>query len=74
MRGLVWEDLGDLTGEEVVTEEKTVGRFTSLVTTPTRRFGLAVLRREVLPGTALVAGGRTATVVALPFTPEPTAA
>ena len=74
LRGLAWEDLGDLHSELVVAAEKEVGRFTSLIVTPTRRFGLAVLRREVLPGLAVTAGGRPATVVSLPFTPDPLAA
>lgn len=74
LRGLAWEDMGELYSESVVAAEKEVGRFTSLIVTPTRRFGLAVLRREVLPGLAVTAGGQPATVVSLPFTPDPLAA
>lgn len=74
LRGLVWDDLGELRSEGVEAEGKEVGRFTSLIVTPTRRFGLAVLRREVLPGAAVLAGGQPATVVALPFSPFPLAA
>lgn len=74
LRGLAWEDIGELYSTSVVAAEKEVGQFTSLIVTPTRRFGLAVLRREVLPGLAVTAGGRPATVVSLPFTPDPLAA
>lgn len=74
LRGLVWEGLDDLISEQVVAGDKEVGRYTSLVVTPTRRFGLAVLRREVLPGMAVTAGGQPATVVALPMSPDPLAA
>ncbi|MDZ4674172.1 MAG: hypothetical protein SGI84_06935 [Gemmatimonadota bacterium] len=74
LRGLVWDDLSALTSEAVIAAGKEVGQFTSLVVTPTRRFGLAVLRREILPGQPVMAGGQAATVVALPLSPDPLAA
>ena len=74
LRGLLWKGVEELHSEVVEAADKEVGRFTSLVVTPTRRFGLAVLRREVLPGLAVTAGGQPATVVSLPFSPDPRAA
>ncbi len=58
----------------VMEEERDVGRVTSVAWLPDgggsvlgRWIGLAVLRREVLPGVLVRAAGREARVVALPF-------
>jgi len=58
----------------VVHRDKDVGRVTSVVWVPDggtspggRWIGLGMLRREVVPGDMVRAGGTDARVVALPF-------
>jgi hypothetical protein len=51
----------------VVAREKEVGTVRSTLTVDGRTLGLALMRREVEPGSEVVAGGRGATVVTLPF-------
>jgi hypothetical protein len=51
----------------VLAGEKEVGTVRSTLTVDGRTLGLAVVRREVEPGTEVIAGGRGAKVVRLPF-------
>jgi tRNA-modifying protein YgfZ len=67
LRGLSWRQPGSPNGRSVVAREKEVGRVGSTLTVNGRTLGLALVRREVEPGAEVVAGGRGATVVALPF-------
>lgn len=70
LRGLDWDSTEPLAGTAVTTEDRAVGEIGSVVETPHRRIGLAVLRREVEPGTPVTAGGRPAVVALLPFPAE----
>jgi folate-binding protein YgfZ len=55
----------------VTVEDQDVGRVTTVVALPSGRWiGLAVVRREVAPGTVVQAGGVEAELAALPFPPE----
>jgi folate-binding protein YgfZ len=67
LRGLRWPEAEPLDGRAVVHGEKDVGSVRSTLTLEDRMLGLGLLRREVGPGETVVAGGRRATVVALPF-------
>jgi folate-binding protein YgfZ len=67
LRGLAWREPGAPSGRAVVAREKEVGTVRSTLTVDGRTFGLALVRREVEPGTEVVAGGRGARVVRLPF-------
>jgi len=67
LRGVYWEDAGALETRTVVAEGREVGTVRSTLTLEDRALGLAVLRREVSPGDEVVAGGRPALVVGLPF-------
>src|SRR6185369_578836 len=67
LRGLRWSEAEPLDGRAVVHGEKDVGSVRSTLTLEDRRLGLGLLRREVGPGETVVAGGRRATVVTLPF-------
>jgi tRNA-modifying protein YgfZ len=67
LRGLRWRDAEPIDGRSVRYGEKEVGSVRSTLAVEDRMLGLGVLRREVEPGQAVVAGGRRATVVALPF-------
>ena len=68
LRGLRWPDAPSRsTAASVVHGEKDVGSVRSTLTLEDRVLGLGLLRREVGPGETVVAGGRRATVVALPF-------
>jgi tRNA-modifying protein YgfZ len=67
MRGLRWTATEPLEGRTIVYGEKEVGSVRSTLTLEDRVLGLGVLRREVEPGETVTAGGRRATVVALPF-------
>jgi folate-binding protein YgfZ len=67
LRGLRWSDAEPLEGRAVVHGERDVGSVRSTLTLEDRVLGLGLLRREVSPGETVVAGGRRATVVALPF-------
>jgi tRNA-modifying protein YgfZ len=70
LRGLRWADTEPLDGRAVLYGEKDVGSVRSTLTLEDRALGLSMLRREVGPGETVVAGGRRATVVALPFGAE----
>jgi folate-binding protein YgfZ len=67
LRGLAWRAPGAPSGRTVVAREKQVGTVRSTLTFDGRTLGLALVRREVEPGSEVVAGGRDATVVMLPF-------
>jgi tRNA-modifying protein YgfZ len=67
LRGIAWREPGVPDGRSVVAGEKEVGTVRSTLTVDGRRVGLALVRREVEPGADVVAGGRGATVVRLPF-------
>jgi tRNA-modifying protein YgfZ len=70
LRGLAWREAGAPEGRSVVAGEKEVGTVRSTLTVDGRRLGLAIMRREVAPGAEVVAGGRGAKVVRLPFEGE----
>jgi len=73
LRGLVWDDV--VPGEakdrsedaKVLLGEKEVGSVRSVLSLPTGRIGLALIRREVETGQVVTASGLPATVVSLPF-------
>jgi tRNA-modifying protein YgfZ len=67
LRGLAWREPGAPEGRSVVAGEKEVGTVRSTLTVDRRTLGLAIMRREVEPGAEVVAGGRGAKVVRLPF-------
>ena len=67
LRGLAWREPGAPDGRGVLAGEKEVGTVRSTLTVDGRTLGLAIVRREVEPGTDVVAGGREARVVRLPF-------
>lgn len=67
LRGVVWNDGEAPVDARIVQGEKEVGSVRSILSLPTRRLGLALIRREVETGSAVLAGGVPATVVALPF-------
>jgi folate-binding protein YgfZ len=67
LKGVYWEDPGALEGRAVTAGGREVGTVRSTLTLEDRALGLAVIRREVVPGDAVVAGGRRAMVVGLPF-------
>jgi folate-binding protein YgfZ len=54
---------------KVTLGEKEVGSVRSILSLPTARLALALVRREVETGQVVTAGGVAATVVALPFQP-----
>jgi folate-binding protein YgfZ len=70
LRGLVWESAEPLTDTTIVAGGKSVGTVRSTLVLEDRIIGLAPIRREVEPGAEVTAGGRAATVVALPFASE----
>jgi folate-binding protein YgfZ len=67
LRGLAWREPGAPNDRSVLAREKEVGTVRSTLTVDGRTLGLALVRREVEPGSQVVAGGRGARVVALPF-------
>jgi tRNA-modifying protein YgfZ len=67
LRGLRWTDSDPLDGRAIVYGEKEVGSVRSTLALEDRVLGLGVVRREVENGETVTAGGRNATVVALPF-------
>ncbi len=68
LRGLVWEGTPLLEDELVRgVDGKEVGRVSSVLDLDGMSLGLAVIRREVLPGATITAGNRAARVVSLPF-------
>jgi folate-binding protein YgfZ len=67
LRGLEWEDAAPLAGDGIEGAGRPAGTIRSTLLVGGRRVGLAPIRREVATGDAVVAGGRPARVVALPF-------
>jgi folate-binding protein YgfZ len=72
LRGLWWRgdepELANGNGSRtVLSGEREIGSVRSRLTVDGRAIGLAVIRREVDPGAVVIAGGKRATVVALPF-------
>jgi hypothetical protein len=62
-----WDEPGALESRTVVAEGREVGTVRSTIRLEDRALGLALLRREVSPGDEVMAGGRRALVVGLPF-------
>src|SRR5262249_44835766 len=68
LRGVVWPVGTQPAGGPVVDQEgKAVGEISSVLSLPDRSVGLALIRREVTPGSDVIAAERPATVVSLPF-------
>ena len=67
LRGLEWEDALPLNGRAIEGMGREAGTVRSTLIVGGRRLGLAPIRREVATGDLVVAGGRPARVVALPF-------
>ena len=68
LRGLVWA--GDAPADRtIMAGEKEVGRLRTVLVVEDRGYGLALLRREVEPGSEVIAGGRPARVLGLPLAP-----
>jgi folate-binding protein YgfZ len=71
LRGLLWHGSAGLAGEALLDlEGKDVGEIRSVLALPDRLLGLALIRREVVTGSRISAGGREAEIVALPFDPS----
>lgn len=71
LRGLLWDAGPVPEGDEVESAERgEVGTIRSVLSVGARHLGLAVIRREVVPGATVTAGGRPAVVAALPFGPD----
>ncbi len=69
LQGLVWDDPAPLESDVVTatdTSAKVLGRVTSSVVVDQHRVGLGVIRREVVEGAAVRAGGVGAKVKGLP--------
>ena len=73
VRGLDWSDLQPLDGAEIH-GDRLLGEVHSVLVLPDRRIGLGTVRREADVGDAVLAGGREATIVPLPFDPPVQAA
>ena len=67
LRGLVWGEGAVPQSRAIVADGREVGTVRSTLTLEDRSVGLAMLRREIEPGEDVVAGGRQAVVVRLPF-------
>jgi folate-binding protein YgfZ len=67
LRGLYWRGAALLADDRIVQGDREVGTLRSVLRLDDRMLGLAPIRREVQPGDTVVAGGRPATVIALPF-------
>lgn len=67
LRGLRWQGVDPLDGRAILYGGKEVGTVRSTLVLDDRIVGLAPIRREVAVGETVSAGGRSATVVALPF-------
>jgi tRNA-modifying protein YgfZ len=70
LRGLRWASPTPLHSRSIHKGEREVGSVRSTLSLEDRAIGLGLIRREVVVGEELVAGGQPATVVALPFGPE----
>ena len=67
LRGLVFDGEAEPAGDRIELDGKDVGRIGTTVNATGRRIGLALVRREVVDGARVVAGGTPATIVPLPF-------
>ncbi|HJR50566.1 MAG TPA: hypothetical protein VJ794_05635 [Gemmatimonadales bacterium] len=67
LRGIAWREPGVPEGRSVLAGDREVGTVRSTLTVDGCALGLAIMRREVEPGAEVVAGGRRAKVVRLPF-------
>ncbi len=74
LRGLVFPGREPLGERTVLAAGKEVGQVRTGLALDDRMLALATVRREVVDGTTVTAGGRPARVVALPFDAEQTAA
>ena len=70
LKGLRWTSVEPLDGRSVTTDQKEVGTVRSTLALEDRMLGLAIVRREIAPGDVVLAGGRRAKVVGLPFGAE----
>ncbi len=70
LRGLLWQGATPLDGRVIDYDGREAGTVRSTLTLPDRVVGLAKIRREVPVGLNVLAGGRMAEVVGLPFTTE----
>jgi folate-binding protein YgfZ len=68
LRGLAWSDPSALNDRAIIAGGRDVGTVRSTLQLPGRRLGLAPIRREVMIGETVLAGGFPASVVPLPFT------
>ncbi len=67
LRGVYWNGAAALEGRSVTAGGREVGTVRSTLSLEDRALGLAVIRREVELGDEVIAGGRQAVVVGLPF-------
>jgi folate-binding protein YgfZ len=67
LRGLTWNTQPDTARSDVEQDGRPRGRVTSIAWLPGRVVGLAVLRREVEEGDAVLAAGAEARIAPLPF-------
>jgi tRNA-modifying protein YgfZ len=67
LRGVYWSGAGRLDGRAVTAGGKEVGTVRSTLALEDRALGLAVIRREIELGNEVIAAGRPAMVVELPF-------
>lgn len=69
LSGLHWDSEPDPGNELILSEERNLGRVSSIVWAPhlSRFIGMGVIRREVHPGALVVASGAPARVLPLPF-------
>jgi tRNA-modifying protein YgfZ len=67
LRGLLWRGTGGMDGRTILHGSREVGTVRSTLELDDRIVGLAPIRREVADGDEVTAGGRPATVTALPF-------
>ena len=66
LRGLLWESEAEPTTAEVASPERAVGTIRTVVRFGQRALALAVIRREVEPGSVVSGGGAPASVIELP--------
>jgi tRNA-modifying protein YgfZ len=67
LRGLEWEDIAPLEGRSIEGAGREAGIVRSTLLAGGQRIGLAPIRREIAIGELVIAGGRPARVVSLPF-------
>jgi len=67
LRGLLWDEATHPPGATVRSGEKEVGALSSVLEVGTRRYGLALLRREIAPGSIVTIDAGAARVAELPF-------